>query len=357
MLRFDVTTNDWVIFAPSRAMRPDEFRQPRGDSSAQAAVNGNCPFCPGNEPRTPKEVYAIRGPGAGMSDWKVRVVPNKFPALRIEESSQRLVQGRFFRSMGGCGAHEVIVDSPDHARPLALQPVEQIVLLLRTMQDRFNDLMRDARFQAIVIFKNHGAGAGTSLGHPHCQLIATPVAPPVLRRKLAVATEYYDATGECLYSALLHEELAAGRRVLIQNDHYAAILPFASHVPFEIWILPRLRQSSFRWVDPSLLRPLAQMLKTVLMKLRVALGDPDFNLTIDAAPRFEEDGEYFLWHIRILPRLSTPAGFEMGSGMAINTSLPEDAADYLRAAPETEELHNVAVHEKNEAPSLMTHHA
>jgi UDPglucose--hexose-1-phosphate uridylyltransferase len=332
MLRYDVTTNDWVIFSPSRAKRPHEFR--RAASPPPLSANGGCPFCPGHESQTPHEIAAVREPGAGLSEWKVRVIPNKYPALRIEESSRRSSEGRLFRSMGGCGAHEVIIDSPDHHRPLALQPVEQIVLLLRTMQDRYHDLMRDERFQAIVIFKNHGVGAGTSLAHPHCQLIATPVAPPSLRRKLAVATEFYDAAGECIYTALIADELADGRRILAENQHYVALLPFASHVPFEIWILPRLRQSSYRWVDPSLLYSLAELLKLALTRLHMALGNPDFNLTIDTAPRFEEDGEYFLWHIQILPRLTTTAGFELGSGMAINTVLPEEAAAFLRASTE-----------------------
>ena len=173
--------------------------------------------------------------------------------------------------MGGCGAHEVIIDSPDHNASLALLSVEQIVLILRTLRDRYNDLMRDPRFQTIVIFKNHGPAAGTSLAHPHCQLVATPVTPRTLRQKLAIAEQYFDEMGECLYCAMLAQELADGKRVLAQNDHYVAVLPYASHVPFETWLLPRHRQSSFRWTDPSLLRPLAEILKLVLLKLHVGL--------------------------------------------------------------------------------------
>jgi UDPglucose--hexose-1-phosphate uridylyltransferase len=232
--------------------------------------------------------------------------------------------------MGGCGAHEVIIDSPDHCLPLALQSEEQICLLLHVLQDRYNDLMRDVRFQTIVIFKNHGLAAGTSLAHPHCQLIATPVAPRMIRQKLSIATRYFDETGECLYCTLLNEELAVKKRILVENDHHVAVLPYASHVPFEIWIVPKRRQSSFRWVDPALLRPLAHLLKDVLLRLHFGLGDPDFNLTINTAPRGEEDSEYFVWHVQILPRLTTPAGFELGSGMSINTVLPEDAARFLR---------------------------
>ena len=139
-----------------------------------------------------------------------------------------------------------------------------------------------------------------------------------------------------LIQSIAPESLAAemglrlGDEILAVNDHFAALLPYASQVPFETWILPRRRQSSFRWLDPSLLRPLAELLKNVLLRLYVGLGDPHFNLTIDTVPAGEAEAEYFLWHIQILPRLIKQAGFEMGSGMSINPVLPEEAAELLR---------------------------
>ena len=281
---------------------------------------------------TGPEVMAVRDSSTPNSpDWRVRVIPNKFPALRIEEESLRFQEGSVFRYMGGCGAHEVIIESPDHDRLLAQQPVDHLFLILRTLQNRFNDLMRDRRFQTIVIFKNHGERAGTSLRHPHCQLIATPVVPQMLRLRHHIATDYFDQTGRCLYGVLLHEELGAGRRVVAENAEFAAIAPYASHVPFELWICPKQFQSTFGRVDEMQMRSLAEILKTVLTKLHVGLDNPDFNLTVNTAPRGDEDEEYFLWHLQILPRLTTMAGFEMGSGMSINPVLPEDAATYLRA--------------------------
>jgi UDPglucose--hexose-1-phosphate uridylyltransferase len=234
--------------------------------------------------------------------------------------------------MGGCGAHEVIIESPEHGSSLDRQPVEQVEFVLRTLQLRFDDLMRDSRFQAIVIFKNHGEGAGTSLRHPHWQLIATPVVPRTLRLKHAVATDYFDQTGKCLYCDILEEELAVRERLVVENEHYAVITPYASRVAFETWVLPKVHRSSFGWVDAACLRPLAVVLKTVLGRLNQTLDNPDYNLTINTASRGDEDKRYFLWHIEILPRLTNPAGFELGSGMAINTVLPEDAASYLRDA-------------------------
>lgn len=331
LLRFDVTSSDWVIFAPERARRPHEFRRTFCPGQETAPQAGPCPFCPGNEWMTGKEIYAVRDNSPGQAaSWRVRVVPNKFPALRIEEDPRRIEEGRIFYWMGGCGAHEVIIETPQHDVPLARQSVQQIELVLQTLQLRFNDLMRDARFQQIVIFKNHGERAGTSLRHPHWQLIATPVVPRLLRLKHQVATDYFDQTGRCLYCDLLDEELEAGQRIIANNDAYVALAPYASHVPFEIWILPRYHQASFGSVEPERLRPLAELLKVVLGKLYTALEDPDFNLTINTVPRGDEWKPYFLWHIQIIPRLMMPAGFELGSGMSINLMLPEQAAAYLR---------------------------
>lgn len=331
-LRFDQTTSDWVVFAPLRKLRPGHKaaeRSPR--TEPESTTSANCPFCPGNEDLTPQEIYAVRhGTKSGTSDWQVRVVPNKFPALMIEDSLQRVDEGQLFHQMGGCGAHEVVIESPDHATGLGQQPVEQIELVLQTVQERFRDLMRDRRFQSVVIFKNHGVAAGTSLRHPHWQIIATPVVPRMLRLKFIEATEYFDRTGECMYCVMVADELEAETRIVTHNDDFVAFVPYAAHVPFETWIVPRIQQASFDAVTRPQLHSLAGILKTVLLKHYTGLDDPDYNLTIDMAARGDEKKEYFMWHIRIIPRLSTPAGFELGSGMSINTVLPEDAASFLR---------------------------
>jgi UDPglucose--hexose-1-phosphate uridylyltransferase len=332
ILRFDHTTADWVVFAPLRKLRPHHGNSGAIQSAEpQHDTKEFCPFCPGNEKMTPPEIYAVRPEGlTGISDWKVRVVSNKFPALRIEEDLKRHEDGAMFNWMGGCGAHEVVIETPDHLTPLMQQPAEQIEATLRAIQARYLDLKRDKRFHSIVIFKNHGEGAGTSIRHPHWQIIATPVVPPLLRLKCNVATEYFDRTGECLYRTLLDDEVSAKKRLIAENDEFVALVPYAAHLPFETWILPRRAQATWDALQTEQVRPLAEILKIVLLKLYDALDDPAFNLTIDMAPRGNEDKEYFLWHIRVLPRISTPAGFELGSGMSINTTMPEDAAAFLR---------------------------
>lgn len=331
-LRFDYTTADWVIFAPLRKLRPHESGPLQPAAAGEKAESTlKCPFCPGNEELAPHEIDAARSGGGSPSNWRVRVVPNKFPALRIEEDHRRIATGEMFQHMSGCGAHEVLVESPDHDAFLGNQPVEQIQLVLQTLHKRYVDLLRDRRFQAIVAFKNHGLQAGTSLKHPHWQVIATPVVPRLLRLKCREAAEYFDRTGRGLYEVLLDQELAAGTRIVAANSEFVAFVPYAAHLAFETWIMPRRAQSSFSNLAAEQLPGLALLLKTVLLKLYVGLEDPDFNLTIDTAPRDDEDETSFRWHIRVLPRVATAAGFEMGSGMSINTVMPEEAAEFLRA--------------------------
>lgn len=331
ILRFDQTVSDWVIFAPARAQRPHDFRGRGLLSDFDSSEKHDCPFCPGNESLTPPEIYAERVNQNVRSAWLVRVVANKFPALRIEDDALRHEEGNGLRSMDGCGAHEIIVESPEHAALLAEQPVEQIQHVLGAAQLRWQDLMRDPRFQTVTVFKNHGAGAGTSMRHPHWQLIATPVVPRLLRVMQSVANDYFDLTGVSLYRVMLQDELARGTRIAAANEHFVALLPYASHLPFETWIFPRRHQSSFAALEAGRIRPLAETLKTVLLKLLKGLDNPDFNLTIASAARGAEADQCFSWHIRIAPRLTTPAGFELGSGMSINPVLPEYAAEYLQS--------------------------
>ncbi len=327
-LRFDVTTGDWIIFAPERARRPNQHKQDRV-SPPPAPDAKFCPFCPGNEGASTKEIHTIRDPSSGA--WQVRVIANKFPALRIEDDINRHEDGRLFRRMGGCGAHEVVIESPEHDVYLAHQSAAQIERVLITLHQRFNDLMRDLRFQTIIIFKNHGEGAGTSIRHPHCQIIATPVVPRLMRLKHRVAIDYFDQMGRCLYVDLLNDEIIERDRILLDNDQYTAVMPYASHVPYQIRIFPKRREASFGHADPASFSALAQLLKAVLQKLHYGLNDPDYNMTLNTVPRGDEDEEYFNWHIDILPRLTNPAGFELGSGMAINVVLPEEACQSLRA--------------------------
>lgn len=269
---------------------------------------------------------------ADAGAWSVRVVANKFPALSPEAKLIFTERGRHFQEMEGYGAHEVAVESPDHFRPLALQPFTQIERVLEALQARYRTLMLVPGLRAIIVFKNHGPAAGTSLRHPHWQIIAPPAVPRLLREKHAIATSYFDHAFKRLHTVLLEEELAAGVRVLAVNDAFAAVLPYASHVPYQVRIQPRTYRGGFSRAARGDLQSLAAILREVLGRLYAALGDPAFNLNLVSPPITDEDEEYFQWHIDVLPRLMVTAGFEMGSGVAINPVPPEAAAEALRAA-------------------------
>jgi UDPglucose--hexose-1-phosphate uridylyltransferase len=215
-------------------------------------------------------IDCLDDPASGA--WGVRVVANKYPALTRAARPDQHELGPVFREMGGYGAHEVVIEPPEHSRPFASQPIEQAERVMRMLHARFVALMADPYLRAVVVFKNHGERAGTSQPHPHWQIIATPVVPRQLRLKHEIATEYFDRTSKCLYCVTLEEELRAGTRVLAASEHYVTVLPFASHVPYQLRILPREHRSSFGSLPVEHLRPLAEMLQNVLARLDAALG-------------------------------------------------------------------------------------
>jgi UDPglucose--hexose-1-phosphate uridylyltransferase len=272
-----------------------------------------------------REAGAANEPG-----WSVRVIPNKFAALVPEGSTERLLLDGFFRQMYGVGYHEVVIETPVHNRFIHSMSPAEVEEVLHAYHDRYLGLRQDRRVKLILIFKNHGEAAGTSLTHPHSQIVATPVVPAHVRRKCEAAIRYYDATGRCLYMDILNAERQSGQRVILESDGFLVFHPFASQVPFETWIVPKRHRPSFGQASMAELRDLAVVLRESLGRLAELLQDPDFNYVIHSAPVDGEDEEYFLWHLQIVPRLTRIAGFEIGSGMRINTACPEETARAMR---------------------------
>jgi UDPglucose--hexose-1-phosphate uridylyltransferase len=328
-LRQDPTNKEWVILAPRRAAR-SHLPEPRS-RPPQPRFDAVCPFCPGNEHQTPPEIVRTMNGSAGDDRWSIRVVPNLFPALDGEGSTERR-GGPAFREMGGVGRHEVVIESQDHDARLDEMGRDEVADVVRMWRERYRDLKRRPWARAVVVFKNFGIGAGTSLHHAHSQIVATPVFPPESLLRFAVATRYYDDTGHCVYDDLIDRERQAGTRVVAERGRLVALNPFASATPFETWIAPTVHQSSFGQLEDDDVEDLAALIGDVLGGVRTAAGDPDFNLVIASAPAHEEGKPFFLWHVKVLPRITTAAGFELGSGMSINTVVPEDAADALRTA-------------------------
>lgn len=325
-LRQNFATKEWVIIATERAKRPKELAR-QEVPKALASLVASCPFCPGNEGKTPPEV--LRAPAAGNASWQVRVVPNKFAALARDSQLTRTIH-RSRRSIAGFGVHEVIIETPDHSQVIALMDDAHVANVLQAYKSRYDELSLDPRIAHITIFKNHGLDAGTSLEHPHSQLIATPVISSQVRGRFQVALQHHDDFGECMFCQMMEEELAEQDRIVFTTEHFVALEPFASPTPFATHIFPRRHMSNFGDISTAEIADLARTLRKVLGKLYHGLGNPDFNYTLRSAPAELHGVKYFHWYVSIIPRLTRVAGFELGSGMFINTVPPESAAEFLR---------------------------
>lgn len=325
-LRQNLITRDWVIIATERATRPDQFANRKLLPAAVPPHRPDCPFCVGNEEDGTLETCRLGDRAA----WKVRAICNKYPALSPTAEWMRISSG-IHRTMAGIGVHEVIVEHPRHDLTTALLSVEEVANILLVYRQRYVEIRKNPHIETIIIFKNHGETAGTSLEHPHSQLAATPVVPSQFRSRIDEAIRYFDDTGECLFCRTLEDELAAKERLICETEHFVAFIPYAALSPFHTWIFPRRHSSSFDEITDPELTDLAYILKTVLAKLYYGLNNPDYNYNIRSVPIALQGTKYFHWYIAIIPRVTKQAGFELGSGMFINTALPEESAAFLRS--------------------------
>ncbi len=325
-LRKDPIVGRWVIIAPDRAKRPANFVE-------QEADNGDLfdPFLEGNEDATPGEILAYRTPGTKPDSpgWRVRVVPNKFPALLVEGELSKRGEG-IYDMMNGIGAHEVIIECPHLETNMSRLSLDNIREVIWVYRDRLVDLKRDPRLVHGLVFKNKGALAGATLEHTHSQLIVTPVVPVSLAEEMNGALEFYNYRGRCIYDDMIQQELASDKRIVLDTPGFVVLCPFASRCPFETWILPKQHSSHFENIQRQGVDELGMVLKSVLMKLEIALDDPPYNFVIHTAPFDTHNLPHYLWHIEIFPRLTRVAGFEWGSGFYINPVEPETAARFLR---------------------------
>ncbi|RPJ46561.1 MAG: galactose-1-phosphate uridylyltransferase [Candidatus Latescibacterota bacterium] len=341
-LRHDPIQKRWVIIATDRAQRPDSFAV-EPEKTIQGAF---CPFCYGNEESTPPEITAVRDRGSrpNTAGWKIRVVPNKFPALRIEGGLERSGVGIYDR-LSGIGAHEVVIESPDHRASLIDFDLDHSANVFRVLQERHLDLMRDGRFRYVILFKNQGMTAGASLPHPHHQVIAVPVTPKTVSTELQSSRQHYMGKERCIFCDIIQQEIGTAERIVALTERFVAFCPYASRFPFEVFVAPRNHEHTFAETSAEDLRGLAAIMKDVLGRLAVGLKNPPFNYMFHSAPNTEmkpsRPGYWatvrydYHWHVEILPRLTRVAGFEWGTGFYINPVPPENAAAHLRAADPT----------------------
>jgi UDPglucose--hexose-1-phosphate uridylyltransferase len=329
-LRKDPIVGRWVIIATERARRPSDFARP--PVVQQPSI---CPFCPGHEDKTPREVYVGGRPPTlppNSSGWKVRVVPNRFPALKIEGDLDRAADGIYDR-MNGVGAHEVIIETPDHGRATKDLSDAELTDVLFAFKARILDLRNDFRFRFILLFKNHGHLAGASLDHAHSQLIALPVVPGLVIDELEGSRRHYALKERCIFCDVVGQERRDRARLIYENDEFVAFAPYAPRSPFESWIVPKRHESNFEAEPKERLGLCAQALGTTLRRLAAALGDPAYNFIVHSNPLRDPPSPSYHWHIELMPSLSQVAGFEWGSGFHINPVPPEEAAEFLRKVP------------------------
>jgi UDPglucose--hexose-1-phosphate uridylyltransferase len=330
--RRDPVTGEWVIIAAERAARPMQF----SEAVASSGASGPCPFCPGNERETPSEVLAYRNGGPPDSPgWRVRVVPNKYPALVRKPGFAGLPgngpPGSGMLSAPGFGAHEVVIETPEHSHGFADLSPACLTAVFAAYRDRMAAFKTDGSVQSAVVFKNHGAAAGASLEHGHSQIVALPVVPPRIHLELSGSFLHHVNTGACVFCALLEEESRAGVRIVKESGGFMALTPYAARFPYEVWILPKRHASHFEHMGKTELGQAAKFLGQILGGINRALGSPAFNFILHSAPLREPDLPHYHWHIEVMPKISKIAGFEWGSGIFINAVRPERAAEVLRA--------------------------
>jgi UDPglucose--hexose-1-phosphate uridylyltransferase len=301
-----------------------------------------CPFCYGFEGKTPPEIFSIRNYGEPNNPgWQVRVIPNKYPALRVEGVVKSRGYG-LYDVRDGIGAHEVIIETPDHNKGMADFTPQEITNVLMAYRARLLDLRNDFRLRHLMIFKNHGAQAGATLGHSHSQLIAVPLTPPVAAKELHVCRQFYESHERCMICDLIEFELKEGVRVVIENQDFVVLAPYAACFPFELRLYPKHHAHDFAMMNDRQLAELGVTMKEMLQRIKTVLKDPAYNYILHTAPPTQTrpgKPEYwgslaydYHWHIDLVPRLTQIAGFEWGTGFFINPTSPEETAVYLREA-------------------------
>lgn len=335
-LRKDPIIGRWVIIATERAKRPADFAVIQEKTEPKS----KCPFCEGHEDKTPPEIYAVRQQGSqpNTAGWNVRVVPSIAPILKIEGELDRHGVG-IYDAISGIGAHEIIIETPDHIANTSELTVEGVQKVIEAYIARMKDLENDKRLKYVLVFKNFGwAAGGSRISHARSQLIATPVNPKRVKEELVGARKYFEFKERCIFCDMIKQELKDGVRIVAEVDGFVVLSPFAARFPFELWILPTRHSCDFHSLDKEEAAKLASALKLTLAKLSKALNNPPYNYVIHTAPfrNIAKTGYWrtidhdYHWHIEIMPRLTHVAGFEWGTGFYINPTPPEDAAKFLR---------------------------
>lgn len=326
--RQDIVSQHWILFAPNRGKRPDDFRHPPAtpDPRTIPVTDDDCPFCPKNESLNQTICYSPNN-----KNWDIRVIPNKFEVL--DHTAGRSISD-FYRVREGIGDHEVLITRP-HNLLTAFLPDKVLDLMFESYQNRMHDLSGHSEVQYVHIIQNHGRDGGASILHPHSQIFATPFVPEHLHDEVTGSNSYFQTHGGCVYCEMILKEMSDQSRIVLDHKDYLVFSPFAARVPYALRIIPKRHQASFMDMTNSERKSLAQVMKLVLQKLYNKLANPSYNYYIHSLPvshslHTRYDDRSYHWHLEILPRLNVWGGFELGSDVYVNTVTPEQASDYLR---------------------------
>lgn len=352
--RKDILLDEWVIIATERAKRPENFKEEKLKISQPPA--SVCPFDRGNEGMTPPEVlrvdrfgnYYIQGikkdntkdlkngktgccnKNESFDDWKIRVVPNKFPAL-IPDALPVSHQKGIYTSMEGFGIHEVVIHSPDHVSNISQLSLDEIRLLVDVYAKRMQDISSNKSIESVIIMLNQGKDAGASIEHSHSQIFALPLIPPVLEREVYGTRRYYNKNKRCAVCSIIQFETVNDERVVYKNNDFIVIQPYASRNPFETWIVPLRHHSNFEYISGPEMDSFADCLKRVVDFFYYELNEPSFNYYIHTGPlHFSETNFFYHWNFELIPKLSIKAGFEIATGIDICITTPEYTAEFMK---------------------------
>jgi UDPglucose--hexose-1-phosphate uridylyltransferase len=329
--RQNVTNGEWVIISTERSKRHTDYVSTEKVRAAQQEHNPDCPFCKGNEHKCKEPIYEVKS----GEDWKLRVVPNIYAAVSRPEqipvgALPRTRVGDIHLLAKGYGAAEVIIENPKHNANLAFVEKLAAYEVIKSYKERFNALASDPNIAVVNIFKNYGASAGATLEHPHSQIIAIHVLPTYITDYMAYSRRAFNTYGTCIFCDLIKKEITSGDRIITMSKHFVAFCPFASKHPYEVRIFPLKHSALYGTISEEEMADLAYILQVVLAKISMLLNDPDYNYYIRTVPNSDGDVRFYHWHIAITPRLTRSAGFELGTRVYINTTIPEEAAEQLR---------------------------
>jgi len=322
-LRREPITRMWVVITNDHPKGPSDYLPFKPPYRPQD-MEGPCPFCPGNEAMTPKETFLLDRQGGG---WSVRVIPNKFPFFHIEGGFDRRAEG-MYDVMEAIGAHEIVVEAPDHKLNLAIMEPQQIEKILFAYRERLIDLERDQRFQQFLILKNY---PGVFNRHPHSHIMAMPAIPRRIDEEIWGALDYYQRKERCIFCDIIKEEILMKKRVILETVHFLIFSPFASRYPFEAWIIPKIHSPDFHHINEEEMEDLSVAMQSLFIRFYKLLSDPPYSFAFHTSPiqsRFHRP-EYH-WHIEARLRIGLREGFEWGTGFFVNPTPPEDSAAFLR---------------------------